>query len=159
MRTYRQTDRHTDTHTSSFIYIDYICRYALLETRFAKEKLPNRDKAIKRKLWQGLPQEAKARLEGFLDEDYPLNKFVDRVEHERQWLEATHVPTLGKVKPEKKNYPFKPDTHPEPHTVSPNDLSQSNATSRESSDVDEIKKHQGLNRTNWEINNSKPTPK
>ncbi len=45
---------------------------------------------------------SKAILEGFLDEDYPLNIFVDRVEYERQWLEATRTPTLGRVKPEKK---------------------------------------------------------
>ncbi len=119
---------------------DFICRYATLETRFSKEKLPNRDKTIKRKLWQGLPQEAKARLEGFLDEDYPLGKFVDRVEHERQWLEATHTPTLGRVKPDKKNYPPKQDPQPEAHNVSPDELSKSSVTSRESSEVDEIKK-------------------
>ncbi len=58
------------------------CHYAILETRFASEKLPKRDKIIKRKLWQSLPQEGKARLEGFLDEDYSLDKFVDRIEHE-----------------------------------------------------------------------------
>ncbi len=34
---------------------NFICRYAILETRFAREKLPNRDKLIKRKLWQGPP--------------------------------------------------------------------------------------------------------
>ncbi len=45
---------------------------------------------------------SKAILEGFLDEDYPLNIFVDRLEYERQWLEATRTPTLGRVKPEKK---------------------------------------------------------
>ncbi len=72
-------------------------------------------------------------------EDYPLDKFVDRVEHQRQWVEATHTPSLGRVKPEKKNYPLRHDTSPETHTVSPNDLSQSNATSRESSEVNEIK--------------------
>ena len=81
---------------------DFICQYAILETRFAGEKLPNRDKTIKRKLWQGLTQKSKSRLEGFLDEDYPLNRFIDRVEHERLWLEATHTPSIGRVKPEKK---------------------------------------------------------
>ncbi len=69
----------------------FICQYALLETRFSREKLPNRDKMIKRKIWQGLTQEAKSKLEGFLDEDYPLTKFIERVEHERQWLEATRA--------------------------------------------------------------------
>ncbi len=90
-------------------------------------------------IYLNLPQKAKYRLEGFLDEDYPLDKFVDRVEHQRQWLEATHTPTLGRVKPEMRNYPLKPDTQPETHNASPNDLYQSNATSRESSEVNEIK--------------------
>ncbi len=85
-------------------------------------------------------EEAHARIEGFLDEDYPQDKFVDRVEHQRQWLEATHTPILGRVKLEEKNCPPKHDTQPETHTVSLNDLSQSNATSRESSEVNEIKK-------------------
>ncbi len=62
---------------------NFICCHAILENRLASEKLPNRDKIIERKLWQDLPQEAKARLEGFLDEDYPLDKFVDKAEHER----------------------------------------------------------------------------
>ncbi len=118
---------------------NFICRYAILETRFAIEKLPNRDKLIKRKLWQCFPQEAQAKIEGFLDEDYPLDKFVDRVEHQRQLLEATHTPTLGRVKPEEKNCPLTYDTQPETHNASPNDLFQSNATSRESSEVSEIK--------------------
>ncbi len=76
----------------------FICQYAILETRFPREKFPSRDKSIKRNLWHGLPQESNERLEGFLDEDYPLNKFIDRVEHERQLLEARHTPTLNRVK-------------------------------------------------------------
>ena len=44
----------------------------------------------------------KIRLEGFLDEDYPLDRFIDRVEHERLWVEATHTPSIGRVNPEKK---------------------------------------------------------
>ncbi len=133
---------------------NFICRYAILETQFTREKLPNRDKIIKRKLWQGLPQEPKTRLEGFLDEDYPLDKFVDRVEQERQWLEANHTPMLGRIIIERKSYPLKTDTQPEHHKASPNDLSQPNATPRESLEVNEIKKpDQGLDRTNWEITN------
>ncbi|RUM27881.1 MAG: hypothetical protein DSY42_09270 [Aquifex sp.] len=80
---------------------NYICQYAVLETRFPNEKFPNRDKSIKRKLWHGLPQESKERLEAFLDEDYPLHKFIDRVEHERQMLEVKHTPTLHRVKGDK----------------------------------------------------------
>ena len=81
---------------------NFICQYPILETRFAREKLPNRDKTIKRKLWQGLTPESKARLEGFLDEDYPQTKFIDRVEHERQWLEAKHSSSLYRIRDEKK---------------------------------------------------------
>ncbi len=69
-----------------------------------------------------------------------MDKFVDRVEHERQWLEANHTPILGRVKPERKSYPLKPDTQLETHNASPDDLSQPNATSRESSEVNEMKK-------------------
>ena len=119
---------------------NFICQYAILETRFAGDKLPNRDKTIKRKLWQGLTQESRSRLEGFLDEDYPLNKFIDRVEHERQWLEATHAPSIGRVNPEKKTSQPKAETSLETHTPSPNTLSKSNATSSESSEVDELKR-------------------
>ena len=66
----------------------FICRHAVLETRFPNERFPNRDKNIKRKLWQGMPKESQKRLEAFLEEDYPLTKFIDRVEHERQILIA-----------------------------------------------------------------------
>ena len=55
----------------------FICRYTVLENRFQGKILPNRDRMLKRKLWQGLPPEAKTRIEGFLDEVYPLNKFVN----------------------------------------------------------------------------------
>ncbi|XP_045111714.1 uncharacterized protein LOC123504873 [Portunus trituberculatus] len=119
---------------------NFICNYAILGTRFATEKLPDRDKIIKRKLWQGLTQEAKAGLEGFLDENYPLNKFIERVEHERQWLKATHVPSLGRIKPERKEHPPKLDHQTEAQNASPPDLIKSNATSSESSDVSELKK-------------------
>ena len=79
----------------------FICRHAVLETRFPGEKFPDRDKCIKRKLWQGMPKENQKRLEAFLEEDYPLNKFIDRVEHERQILMAnptSHVYHLQKEK-------------------------------------------------------------
>lgn len=60
-----------------------ICSYAVLEYKFPGEKFPNRDKTIKRKICQGLPKNVGRKVEAFLDEDYPLNKFLDRVEHER----------------------------------------------------------------------------
>ncbi|XP_050687893.1 uncharacterized protein LOC126981190 isoform X2 [Eriocheir sinensis] len=75
-------------------------KYAVIESKFPSDPLPNKEKAIKRKLWSGLPAEAKGRVEGFLDESYPLNKFVDRVEHERQLIIAKHVPTIGRVEKE-----------------------------------------------------------
>ncbi|XP_050733579.1 uncharacterized protein LOC127007076 [Eriocheir sinensis] len=72
-----------------------IYKYAVIESKFPSDTLPNKEKAIKRKLWSGLPSEAKGRVEGFLDESFPLNKFVDRVEHERQ-----HASTIGRVEKE-----------------------------------------------------------
>lgn len=75
----------------------YICRYATLETRFPQEKFPNRDKAIKRKIWQGLPKDSRDRIEGYLEEEYPLNKFVDRVEYERHAILTLHAPSVNKV--------------------------------------------------------------
>ncbi len=72
-----------------------ICRYAVLEQKFSTEKLPNRDRLIKRKLWQGLPSTVKSRTESFTDTDYPLTQFLDRFEHESQFLlEAQTAPVL-----------------------------------------------------------------
>ncbi len=144
---------------------NFICRCAILETRFASEKLPNRDKIIKRRLWQVLPQEAKARLEGFLDEDYPLDKFVDRVELERHRLEANHAPMLGRVKPEKKNYPsnLTPNLQltmpvlmlPPNQMLHPENPQRSVKLKKKKKKTD-----QGLNRTAWEITNfPRSTPK
>ncbi len=63
-----------------------ICRYAIFETKFPKENLSNRDRMVKRKLWQGLPSTVKGRIESFLVNNYPLSQFLDRLEHERQFL-------------------------------------------------------------------------
>ncbi len=72
-----------------------ICRYAVLEQKFSAEKLLNRDRLIKRKLWQGLPSTVKSRIESFTDTDYPLTQFLDCLEHERQFLlEAQKVPVF-----------------------------------------------------------------
>ncbi len=75
----------------------FICQFAVLETKFPSEKFPNRDKAIKRKLWYGLPRESKEKLDGFLDENYPLQKFIDRLENKRQQLEERHTPQVRMV--------------------------------------------------------------
>ncbi len=115
----------------------FTCKYATLETSFPGEKLPKCEKIIKRKLWQGLTQEAKARLEGFLDEDYPLNKFIDRVEHERQLLEAAHTSPIARIKPELGKSRSKPIGSPDPITQNPPDLT--NTTSKESKEIWELK--------------------
>ncbi|KAG0712106.1 hypothetical protein GWK47_019181 [Chionoecetes opilio] len=73
----------------------FICQHAVIATEFPNERLPNRDKIIKRKLWYGLPPESRERLEEFLDEGYPLKKFMDRHEHERQLLEERHTPRVN----------------------------------------------------------------
>ncbi|KAG0725570.1 hypothetical protein GWK47_038388 [Chionoecetes opilio] len=65
----------------------FICQHAVIATKLPHEKFPDRDKTIKRKLWYGLPIASREKLEGFLDEGYPLKKFLDRIEHERQILE------------------------------------------------------------------------
>ncbi len=127
-----------DINTSYYDWADspqafanqFICQYAILETRFPKEKLPNRDKTIKKKLWQGLTQDAKERLEGFLDEDYPLAKFIDRVEHERQRLEVSHSSSLFRVKQGKKEEQERNIATLQTPTMTEN--VKTNATSRES---------------------------
>ncbi len=76
-------------------------KFAIIESKFPTDTLPDREKAIKRKLWNGLPKEARNTVECFLDEKYPLNMFVNRVEHVRQFLVASHTPVVGKVEKEK----------------------------------------------------------
>ena len=78
------------------------CQHAVVETRFPTEKFPNRDRTIKRKLWHGLPRESREKLEGFLEEGYPLNKFLERLEHERQILEAQRCDQVNMVPRENK---------------------------------------------------------
>lgn len=119
---------------------NFICRYAVLETRFAGEKLPNRDKCIKRKLWQGLSPAAKVKLEGFLDEDYPLSKFIDRIEHERMWLENDPRPPVSRVKKEQTSTSPQGNPNTESDPTSPVTGIKQNATSSESSDIDDLKK-------------------
>ena len=74
-----------------------ICKYTTLESKFPNEKFPNRNKYLKRKVWQGLPRDLKEKLEGFLDEAFPLNKFLDRVEYQRQLFLETRSPLVSKV--------------------------------------------------------------
>ena len=62
------------------------CKFALLETNFPKETFPSKDQTIKRKICQGLPPQTKAKLEAFSEVTYPLKRFLDRVEYERQFL-------------------------------------------------------------------------
>ncbi len=69
----------------------YICQHAAIATKFPHERFPERDKTIKRKIWYGMPSESRRRLEAFLGSDYPLNKFIDRVEHVGAGLEDQHV--------------------------------------------------------------------
>ncbi len=68
--------------------------------KFPTESLPNRNNLIKRKLWQGLPSTVQGRIESFLDDEYPLFQFVERVEHERDFLLEAQHPTVCSI-PEK----------------------------------------------------------
>ena len=61
-----------------------ICQYATLATKFPKAKLPSRDRFIKRKLLDGMPRESKGKLSSFVEDEIPLQKFMDRLENERQ---------------------------------------------------------------------------
>ncbi|KAG0720343.1 hypothetical protein GWK47_006833 [Chionoecetes opilio] len=80
----------------------FICQHAVIATKLPNEKFPDRDKTIKRKLWYGLPVASREKLEGFLDEGYPLKKFIDRLEHERQLLEERHTPKVNMIPAHKK---------------------------------------------------------
>ena len=91
------------------------CKYALIESTFPNEKIPSKDQLIKRKLWRGMALEAKEKLETFLGEGYPLNKFIDRVEFERQFLlgrAPQFVCTVPDKKVEKLDLPKTPLTPP-----------------------------------------------
>ena len=92
------------------------CKYALLETNFPSEKFPNKDQIIKRKICQGLPLQTKNKLEAFLEETYPLKKFIERVEYERQFLLEAPGCDLFHVKskptpPQNNNSTKTPPTH------------------------------------------------
>ena len=55
----------------------FICQYSILETKFSKESLPQRDPLIKKKLLRGLPVETHEKLSSFLEVGIPINKFID----------------------------------------------------------------------------------
>ncbi len=58
------------------------------------------------------PRNLREKVEGFLDEDYPLNKYLDRVEYQRQlWLES-HLPPVNQVKEKVPQREVK--SHPQP---------------------------------------------
>ena len=71
----------------------FICQYATLEGRFPKEKFPARDSTIKKKIYRGIPREIQAKVEAYLDIEYPLRKFLERVDYQRNiWLENNSFP-------------------------------------------------------------------
>ncbi len=51
-------------------------------------------------------------MEAFLEDDYPLQKFLDCVEHERQFLIDRHTPTIHRIprKDDQKAPPANPGT-------------------------------------------------
>lgn len=73
-----------DESPQSFSNI-FLCKHAVLETKF-----PSRDKTIKRLIYHGLPRELRDRIEEFLDEEYPLARFLDRAEYQRQMYLQTN---------------------------------------------------------------------
>lgn len=56
----------------------------------------------KEKQWKGFAKKARGKLEHFLKEGYSLNKFIDRLEHQRQFLINTSVSNIGKVNEKKR---------------------------------------------------------
>ena len=74
------------------------CKFALLETNFPREEFPSRDQTIKRKICQGMPLQSRKKLEAFFEPTYPLRKFIERVEHERQFLLETTSGEMYNVK-------------------------------------------------------------
>lgn len=99
----------------------FLCRYAVLETKFPKERFPSRDKTIKRLIWHGLPRELRDRVEGFLDEEYPLARFLDRVEYQRQMYLQTNLSSVNRIKEKslKQSAPDHPPQGPLNHTDPP----------------------------------------
>ena len=118
-------DWETSPHAFSH---QLLCKYALLETNFPLEKFPDKDQTIKRKICHGLPPQTRSKLEAFLEETYPLKKFIERVEYERQFLlegpacDLLHVRNKSnppKPKANPKNSPQKTHNEPAPQPVNP----------------------------------------
>lgn len=70
---------------------------AVIESNFPKDKIPYTEQLTRRKLWKGLPRENRDKLDNFLKEDYPFTKFLNRLEHERQFLIHRYAPNIRKV--------------------------------------------------------------
>ena len=62
---------------------EFRCQYSLLQSKFGRDELPNRNKLLKKKLIRGMPADTQERLSSFTDAAIPMNKFLDRVEAER----------------------------------------------------------------------------
>ena len=135
---------HYEWETSPQSFVHQIsCRYALLETNFPREKFPNKDQITKRKICQGLPPQARGKLEAFLEETYPLKKFLERVEYERQFLVEGPECDLFHVKK-------KFQTPPQTKTSSQKPLSFSNGETN-SRPVKEETRAQPVNPLMWEV--------
>ena len=53
---------------------------------FRGERMPDRDRLLKRKLLQGFPRNSRDLLEAFMDDNIPLNKLIGHVKNERLLL-------------------------------------------------------------------------
>ncbi len=102
----------------------FICQHASLVTRFPNERFPDRDKTIKRKLWNGMPRTSRFRLEGFLEEGYPLPKFIDRLEHERLTLLASSSPGVYRIPKKTGEDSETPPPSPSPEPVAKGEVEE-----------------------------------
>ena len=66
-----------------------LSQYAVLKNNFPQESFPHKIRTIKRKLFKGMPERCQESLEGYMENDYPLDKFMDRLDHERQFFIRT----------------------------------------------------------------------
>ncbi len=86
-----------------------ICQYyALLQSTHPRERMPSRHQLAKKKLCRGLTKDPTDELEACLDEGDPLNKFIDRLEFERQFLVDRSKSFVGAVPKDGTEHPQEP---------------------------------------------------
>ncbi|KAG0715241.1 hypothetical protein GWK47_012404 [Chionoecetes opilio] len=112
------------------------CKYAILEAKSKHPgEVPRRDKIIKTKLMRGLPSQSREKLEFFMDEQFPLRKFIERVETERAIAIGRDTNRISRGKPE----PAAVRITPASQSIPPNKQEQSQELSASQSEVRELR--------------------